>query len=416
MLAVGYGVSGLTVSGNTFIDPTRSYFSGVRVDFSGVENLTVQRLTVAGNTFRGLFSAVHLETHTGARLDAVVERNVFDSRPGGDPADRTTWQTGLNLFLTSGTSPRLTVQGNDFQYTRLGVYIAGTGSAQDVDLGGGTLASRGGNSFRGFTTATAASQTPVAAIFAPFSTSTDPLYARFNAFSVSDPEAVIYDKNDASTYVNVVATNPLTANQAFVQALYIRLLSRMGDVFNTADAGGWVAALEGGGQTVASVARGVGRSPEGIGSVVRLQYQQYLSREPDAGGLNGFVAAVQNGATLEAVAAGLINSPEYRNGVGGTDAAFVQSLYARLLGRRGSSADVDGWLPRLQQVGRSAAVLQFLGGAEYRGNAVRAYYANLLKRTTPPSDGEVANWVSSPLSAFDMQLVFMGTDEFRLNG
>src|SRR5262249_60194936 len=97
----------------------------------------------------------------------------------------------------------------------------------------------GGNTFRGFNSG-------LPAIVISAASFTGPVSAQKNLFSVADPETVIFDQNDDASKANVVATNSLAGNAAYVQALYLELLHRAGDTNNANDAGMWVTQLNNG--------------------------------------------------------------------------------------------------------------------------------------------------------------------------
>ena len=57
-------------------------------------------------------------------------------------------------------------------------------------------------------------------------------------------------------------------------------------------------------------------------------YQQFLHRGADQGGLDAWVAFLQQGHTVEQMEAGIISSPEYfQVRGGGTNAGFLAALY-----------------------------------------------------------------------------------------
>jgi hypothetical protein len=66
--------------------------------------------------------------------------------------------------------------------------------------------------------------------------------------------------------------------------------------------------------------------------------------------------------------------------------------------------------------GRSAAALIVLQSQEYRTDLVEWDYANLLHRSSPPSNAEVSGWVFSPLDLTGIRVGFMGSYEYVLNG
>src|SRR5439155_3995641 len=98
------------------------------------------------------------------------------------------------------------VEGNDFHFNQVGVDVPpgpGSGSVAGIDLGGGTLGSKGGNNFRSFSAA-ATTTSGAIVVSAPLVAGT--ISAQKNIFSVANPETVIFDQNDDGTLANVDAT------------------------------------------------------------------------------------------------------------------------------------------------------------------------------------------------------------------
>lgn len=93
--------------------------------------------------------------------------------------------------------------------------------------------------------------------------------------------------------------------------------------------------------------------------VARL-YEAALDRAPDQGGLNVWIGALQQGQPLSNLAASFIASPEFQSRFGGagvSNAAFVDQLYQNVLGRAGDPAGRDGWVGALNNGASRADVL-----------------------------------------------------------
>src|SRR5262249_27000945 len=152
-------------------------------------------------------------------------------------------------------------------------------------LGGGPLGSAGGNNFRTFKSAAASN---AGAIVVAANTSAEgTLQAQNNLFGTADPETAVFDSADDATAANVVTTGAPTGNAAFVQALFLKFLHRVGNLASPSDAGGLVAALNGG-TPVSAVAAAIVRSPEALGLVVDGLYRNILGRDADAAGRAAF--------------------------------------------------------------------------------------------------------------------------------
>jgi hypothetical protein len=59
---------------------------------------------------------------------------------------------------------------------------------------------------------------------------------------------------------------------------------------------------------------------------------------------------------------------------------FIQALYHAVLGRTGSTAEIDGWLPLLGSQGRRALVTALTGSTEAEDRVVRGWYSTYLGR------------------------------------
>lgn len=107
-------------------------------------------------------------------------------------------------------------------------------------------------------------------------------------------------------------------------------------------------------------------APEEAAEVYRL-YHALLGRAPDPQGYAGWTMALKSGAaTLHDVAEGILNAPEAKARLGAlNDAAFVETLYAGLLGRASDSAGLAGWTAALDDgMARSTLALRFCHSAE----------------------------------------------------
>jgi hypothetical protein len=228
--------------------------------------------------------------------------------------------------------------------------------------------------------------------------------------------------------IGAFETQDLAGNAAFVAALYRDLLHRHGDVSNALDAGSWVNLLNAGTLTPQAVAHDIARSTEALGLILDGLYATLLSRPSDAGGRAAGVAFLQAGGTVEELVIFITSSPEYAALTGNNDAAFIRSLYDRLLGRTASNAEVAAWLAVLPMLSRTGVTSSFLQSTEYRTNEVEQLYGftpapagtvpslapNLLHRTAPPTTPDVNGWVASGLDVLTMEAAFAGSSEYFL--
>ena len=82
-------------------------------------------------------------------------------------------------------------------------------------------------------------------------------------------------------------------------------------------------------------------SPEHFTQEVTDFYFTFLGRGPDAGGLQAWVQALENGLTEEQVAFDFLDSPEY---LSKGDKNFVDQMYLSVLGRPFDAAGEANWL------------------------------------------------------------------------
>ncbi|HUY32914.1 MAG TPA: DUF4214 domain-containing protein, partial [Pirellulales bacterium] len=102
----------------------------------------------------------------------------------------------------------------------------------------------------------------------------------------------------------------LSANDAWVTALYERLLSRAPDA---AGLQYWSGQLASGAMTRQQVVLGFVRSPENFRNLTSAFFQEYLLRQPSAAELNQYVGQFEAGASQRDVQLAIINLPEYAN-------------------------------------------------------------------------------------------------------
>jgi hypothetical protein len=112
-------------------------------------------------------------------LTAFVENNVFNT-------------AGRGVGLDTSGAVNAKVEGNDIRGNAIGVYLWGDGSTVgDVDLGGGSLGSRGQNNFSSFTAAGTGNGS--FAITIHNTSANDQVYAYGNIWSATIPPNVVKD-------------------------------------------------------------------------------------------------------------------------------------------------------------------------------------------------------------------------------
>jgi hypothetical protein len=204
-----------------------------------------------------------------------------------------------------------------------------------------------------------------------------------------------------------------------VYRLYQATLDRAPD---TAGQAGWTEQLATGANTLAGVAAGFVGSREfqntygGLDNAgfVTLLYQNVLGRAPDAGGLAGWVAALEGGQTQAQVVLGFSQSGEFINATNAAAAEFtlardpaswqddIYRLYQATLDRAPDLAGFQGWAASLGNgTPFLTAVAGFVGSPEFQntyGNLsdtqfVTLLYNNVLGRA--PDAGGLTGWTDA---------------------
>lgn len=375
-IGVGTTVNGLTIQHNTFRDADFS-FLGISISL-GAQNINILQNTLdlpgtgAGNSAISLGGGP-----SGVTTTFTISGNLFNVGAG----------FAIQIFTPTSGTVRAKIQANDFLTAAIGVKLETGGSGYaNIDLGGGTEGSAGGNNFR-FVRSAATFNSGAVVI----GSETGTVAAQKNIFGTIGPAAANLDGADTAGLATVTTTGNLTANAAFVQALFVRFLFRTGDVANPADAGAFVNQLNAGANP-AVIVNAISRSAEAFGFVVDDLFHQILNRDADPAGKTTWVNQLVAGATLESVKGGFFASAEYTSRFA-ADRAFVVSLYATVLGRTGSDAEYNSWIALIPTQGRAGVATAILGSSEAHGQAASKLYISLLKR--PASAAEISVWANS---------------------
>lgn len=105
-----------------------------------------------------------------------------------------------------------------------------------------------------------------------------------------------------------------------------------------------------------------GMDVEGNAGKVYRVYQAAFNRTPDVRGLSFWIQAMDKGVSLEEIAQGFVNSPEFKSvyGINPTATEIVNRFYNNVLHRNGEPAGVAFWVGVLE--GKRASVAAVLGG------------------------------------------------------
>jgi hypothetical protein len=247
----------------------------------------------------------------------------------------------------------------------------------------------------------------------------------------ADAQAVTYDHVESTSIASAGSVNTfygpntadrekalagLTAQERFVQVLYLDALGRAG---GKTELDFWVGVLTGQGGSQANVAKFIENSAEARTHLVDTWYQTYLDRAAGTGEAATWVALLATGHAEEQVLKQILATPEFYAraqtlGSGTADQRYIQALYKLLLNRVGSDNDIAFWTNALPALGREGVVADFLASTEFKTNLIAAVYAALLHRPADPA-GE-AFWMSQKLDANTLRVGFEATPEFFQKG
>ncbi len=127
--------------------------------------------------------------------------------------------------------------------------------------------------------------------------------------------------------------------EPLVAALYQDILGRAVDETGLA---AWSTLLAGG-ATTHDVVSSLWNSPEHRAGQVQEYFQDFLGRDPSQGELNVWVSVFQVGLDEMTAMRIVVGAPEY-SAVYSDDAAFVTSLYEKILDRTPGSSETDYWV------------------------------------------------------------------------
>jgi hypothetical protein len=169
-----------------------------------------------------------------------------------------------------------------------------------------------------------------------------------------------------------------------------------------------------------AVANNFTTSSEYYTDLIVADYQQFLGRSPVQAEINLWLNSFKAGATDEQVQAAFLATPEYYQRVGGTNRAWVDSLYQQVLNRSADSAGENYWVQVLAGgQSRTAVASGFTASGEHEQQLIQADYQLYLGRTA--SSAEVSAWQTAIQHGVTQELMaadFAGSAEayFAING
>jgi hypothetical protein len=174
-------------------------------------------------------------------------------------------------------------------------------------------------------------------------------------------------------------------DRAFVNQLYVDFLGRSADDFGlNIFLQNQAAAEDRSRQTTASV---LDHSGEYIGNLVAAQYATYLGRPASGGEIANWVNQFRGGVTDETFNSILLGSDEYFARRGGSNASWLNGVFADVLNRAPDPSTQAFFLGELQAgQSRASVALQILTSSEYRRGLIQSYFTKYLGRSAAEAD------------------------------
>ncbi|GHE40812.1 hypothetical protein GCM10018785_07940 [Streptomyces longispororuber] len=196
----------------------------------------------------------------------------------------------------------------------------------------------------------------------------------------------------------------------WVASLYRDVLGRR---FDDEGYDGWVRGLFSG-ASPEDVARGFCYSHEHSERLASDLYFALLDRAPDPEGLAGWRQQLQQGMGRQAAIVAFLDSAEYRQKYP-DDAAFIDSLYRRLLRRPPDAEGFAHWQQRMREgTPRHEVARGFVLSEEYCRNFSRDLYAHYLRRQPDPEGWQAwTDGLRGGLNHQDAVVGFVASPEYQ---
>lgn len=166
--------------------------------------------------------------------------------------------------------------------------------------------------------------------------------------------------------------------------------------------------------SLAKVANAFTHSDEYFTNLVTQNYLQLLHRTPSPTEANTWVGLLKSGLRDEQVLAGFASSAEYYLQAGGTDQAWLDTLYHDMLNRDADATGEAAWLQTLRSsASRFSIAYGIAASMEHESIVVAGDYQRYLGRSADAS--EVAGWVNNlqhGMSSEQVAAAFVASDEF----
>ncbi len=199
----------------------------------------------------------------------------------------------------------------------------------------------------------------------------------------------------------------MTAEDAYVRSVYSLFLGREP---SSSDLSNAVQIVRFSGRE--ALTQVLSTSPEWAGVVVDQLYTSALDRTPDAQGRSYWVSRLAAGERTKAISVSIYGSDEARQSAG-SDVAYVEDLYTRILSRPPDEAGLHFWTTLLTEGTSPTAIVDGLwDSVEFRRIRVATTYRQVLGRE--PDSGGLAHWSEQLLSIDEVRLAawLAASDEF----
>jgi hypothetical protein len=198
---------------------------------------------------------------------------------------------------------------------------------------------------------------------------------------------------------------PPTQTEQFVTNLYEDVLGRRPDSSGYAF---WVSHLNVGTLSQEQVSVSFITSDEYRANTIRSYYQNILGRFAEAGEVDSYMGQFRAGVSQDKIREQFFASEEFARRFSYNSAEFVGQLYSQVLGRTGSTEEVDFWVNRLVATNgdRTEVARSFLTSTEYLQLEVYGVYNVFLQRI-PDADG-FNYWVTQRGNGQTIEMVATG--------
>lgn len=179
-----------------------------------------------------------------------------------------------------------------------------------------------------------------------------------------------------------ISGSPSSESTAVVRALYQDILGREPDAGGLAT---WTAAISRTGDARV-VAQSIVMSTERLHTFVRAEYQAALRRAPEAAGLAHWTSYLQSGTSVPELQVYIYASDEALLNLGRNDLGrWVDGVYQGILGRPASASERAYWVDVARRSGRPAVVRSVAMSDEAGLRRLDGYYARMLGRAPDAS-------------------------------